>query len=268
MEEEVAIPSMPDPMVAIASAMLDAQGPRPTFADFATVPSSNPFVADASAQHVFITRHGARIDNGPDSDPQWLGKAGHGRRHDPHLSASGLQASEELAACLSAEAAGLAHVVSSPYVRCVQTADAVAARFNLGIKIEPGIAEVGASAHKLLSPAELAAHFPRVDTSYTPVMAHADLGAEHSDGQAAARACAAAKAVRARLEGPLLMVGHGASCLGLVQAFGGGGYVGYTSLTRFRRDASAHGGWTLRGEHGDVAHLSPGPRAAAAASAW
>ena len=42
--------SGPDPRVALASAMLEAQGPRPTFADFASVPSVNPFggAADTS----------------------------------------------------------------------------------------------------------------------------------------------------------------------------------------------------------------------------
>lgn len=33
----------PNPMVALAAAMLESQGPRPTFADFGAVPSDNPF---------------------------------------------------------------------------------------------------------------------------------------------------------------------------------------------------------------------------------
>ena len=52
-------------------------------------------------EHVFVTRHGARIDNGPDADRGWLSKAGHVRRDDPHLSSSGKIAAEELAAALA-----------------------------------------------------------------------------------------------------------------------------------------------------------------------
>ena len=255
---------MPNPMVALASAMLEAQGPRPTFADFANVPRSNPF--ESTQQHVYVTRHGARIDNGPDSDPLWHSKGGHHlSSDDPYLSPSGFVAAEELAARLSVEAAGIVHVVSSPYVRCIQTADAVAARFGVGIKVEPGISEVGAWAHTLLPPTELANRFPRIDTSYTPVLERTALTEEHSDGQAARRAFAAARAVRERLDGPVLLVGHGASCLGLVQAFGGSGYVGYTSLTRFRREAGG-GEWALVGELGDVSHLSD--QQTARGSAW
>ena len=33
----------PNPMVMVAKAMLEAQGPVPSYADFAAVPSGNPF---------------------------------------------------------------------------------------------------------------------------------------------------------------------------------------------------------------------------------
>ena len=48
--------------------------------------------------------------------------------------------------------------------------------------------------------------------------------------------------------------GHGASCLGIVRAFGGSGYVGYVSLSHFRRES---GGWRQVGELGDTSHLPP-----------
>ena len=171
----------------------------------------------------------------------------------------------ELAAALAAHEARVAHIVSSPYVRCVETADAVASRLGVPILIEPGIGEVGCAAHTLLSTDELGARFAHIDTAYVPCVARSDIPAEHSDGQAARRAHAAALAVRKRLRGPILLVGHGASCLGLVQAFGGSGYVGYTSLSHFARDADV-GRWALRGEQGDVSHLSD--KETARASAW
>ena len=263
--------TMPNPMVAIATAMMEVT-PRPTFDDFAgTVPANNPFAgaagaASAASHTVFVTRHGARIDNGPDRDPDWLRKSGHGRRDDPHLSPSGVVAAEELAARLAASDVQLVHIVSSPHVRCVQTADAVAARLQLSIKVEPGIAEVGASTHALLSLTELAAQYPRVDAAYVPAVARADLRVEHGDSEAAARARAAALAVRARLAGPVLFVGHGASCLGIVEAFGASGYVGYTSLTRFEQRGGPSGSWVLEGALGDVSHLSD--QATARRSAW
>ncbi len=218
-------------------------------------------------QHVFVTRHGARIDNGPDADPSWLSKAGHGRRDDPHLSPSGRIAAEELATALAASEVPPVHIISSPHVRCVETADAVAKRLRASIKVEPGISEVGSWAHKLLSLDELAERFPSVDPAYKPAVERSELGPESGDGQAARRARAAALAVRERLSGPILFVGHGASCLGLVGAFGASGYVGYTSLSHFARDpADGTGRWALRGELGDVSHLSD--QATARGSAW
>ena len=47
---------------------------------------------------VWVTRHGERIDN---LDSQWLEKAGHTRKDDPHLSKKGLVQARELAKALS-----------------------------------------------------------------------------------------------------------------------------------------------------------------------
>jgi len=217
-------------------------------------------------EHVFVTRHGARIDNGPDADRGWLSKAGHGRRDDPHLSSSGKIAAEELAAALANGGVfgQASHIICSPYVRCIETADAVAKRFGLPIKVEDGLSEVGTAAHTVLPLAELQQQFPSIDRSYDPVVPRSEIPLEHGDGQAAKRACAAATDVRQRLSGPLLLVGHGASCLGLVQAFGGSGYVGYTSLSHFAREDG--GEWRLRGQQGDVSHLTD--QATALRSAW
>lgn len=220
----------------------------------------------ASAEHVFVTRHGARIDNGPDADRNWLAKAGHSRREDPHLSPSGRIAAEELASALiRGQIFGQgSHVVCSPYVRCIETAEAVAKRFGLKIKVEDGLSEVGTADHKLLPLSELVQQFPSIDTTYEPVTPRSQIKPEVGDGQAARRARDTAIGVRRKLCGPLLLVGHGASCLGLVEAFGGAGYVGYTSLTHFLRDVGSE--WRLQGEQGDVSHLSD--QATALNSAW
>eukprot|EP01062_Namystynia_karyoxenos_P004814 TRINITY_DN11698_c0_g1_i1.p2 TRINITY_DN11698_c0_g1~~TRINITY_DN11698_c0_g1_i1.p2 ORF type:complete len:176 (+),score=51.60 TRINITY_DN11698_c0_g1_i1:238-765(+) len=156
------------------------------------------------------------------------------------------------------------HVVSSPFVRCVQTAAPVATALGTTIKIEPGICEVLSTFPPgLLSDEELRARFPLVDPAYTPVVPRTQLRRECGDSQAAQRAAAAALELRRRLRGPMLLVGHGASCLGCVRAFGGSGYVGYCSLTRF---APSGDGWVCIGTPGDCSHLTDAE--SALASAW
>ena len=214
------------------------------------------------AHAVYVTRHGARIDNGPDADRNWLRAAGHSRRDDPHLSPSGEQGAQELAQRLAADTPRVSHIVSSPFVRCVQTADAVAAALGLSIRVEPGVSEVLTTFPPgLLPEADLQARFPRIDAAYEPVVRRDELRRERGDGEAARRAERAAAEVSRRVQAEqpgqpscVLFVGHGASCLGIVEAFGGHGYVGYTSLSRF--DAAGSGGWRLVGRMGDVAHLS------------
>ena len=115
---------------------------------------------------------------------------------------------------------------------------------------------------RLAASTELAARW-RVDEAYTPVVGISDLQRERSDGEAARRAQRAAEEVRRRLDGPILFVGHGARCLGLVRAFGdAGGYVGYCTVSRFEL---AGGRWTTA-EFNDVGHLSD--KRTALDSAW
>eukprot|EP00668_Euglena_longa_P018854 GGOE01023501.1.p1 GENE.GGOE01023501.1~~GGOE01023501.1.p1 ORF type:complete len:236 (+),score=39.74 GGOE01023501.1:56-709(+) len=203
---------------------------------------------------VFVTRHGARIDN---VDYDWLRKAGHTRSDDPHLSSEGIQGAQQLAAHLQAtqDAHRLQHIVTSPFIRCVETADVIAEALGLPLLVEPGICEVLTTFPPgFLSTAELKERYPRIDLGCVPVVNRGDLRPEHGDGQAAARARQAAVEIRRRMNGPILFVGHGASCLGICNAFGGSGYIGYVSLSHFACDASRH--WRVI-EHGAVAHLTP-----------
>merc|ERR1712183_597583 len=111
----------------------------------------------------------------------------------------------------------------------------------------------------------LAKDFPTIDTSFKPVVDRTELRSEYSDGQAASRASQTATELRRRLTGPIVFVGHGASCLGIAEAFGRGDYIGYTSITRF---ASEGGRWRVVGSFGDVSHLSPDLAKQALASAF
>ena len=241
--------------------------------------------------NVYVTRHGARIDNGPDRDRKWLERAGHGRRHDAHMSPLGHTAASELATEFVkrqeqqqlSEPKILDYIVSSPFLRCMETAEAIAKSMNLKIMVEPGISEVGANSTQMASQIELKRKFAStIDHDYEPVMSRDELpgsnGGEWGDNAAARRACKVAQTIQRNLGGNILFVGHGASCLGLVNAFGGEGYVGYCSLTHFqwipssRSSSSASnsdeisGEWKLQGRFGDVTHLSD--KQTALDSAW
>ena len=73
--------SAPDPMVEVAKAMIEAQGPRPTFAEFAKVPQRNPFSATPTVQALlaesprrreFEQRHFDRADANHDAVLQFV----------------------------------------------------------------------------------------------------------------------------------------------------------------------------------------------------
>ena len=76
------------------------------------------------------------------------------------------------------------------------------------------------------------------------------------------------KKVRERLDdGHILFVGHGASCLGIARQFGGRGYVGYTSLSKFVQVSAGEGNKSWKCTmFGDVSHLSD--RQTSLDSAW
>lgn len=177
-----------------------------------------------SNSSVYLTRHGARIDT---DDPFWLDKCSHDRSDDPHLSPAGQTSASELAQAVNdLQQSGkckLMHIVSSPYIRCVETADAIAGILSVSIKIEPGIAEANTwNIPGFLDSSELKNQFPNIDNTYVPVMKKGDLSIEYSDGACAQRSSRTAMQVREKLDGDILFVGHGASSLGIAGAFGAG----------------------------------------------
>jgi len=208
---------------------------------------------------VYMVRHSARVDS---EGGGWTPLSGHSR-DDAHLSAGGMQASLELAERF--KSIPIAHIVSSPYIRCLQTVAPIAAAKNIPIKIEPGICEVlnGQYPPGFKSTEQLAHEFP-IDADYTPVMQKHDLKREWSDGDAADRSRLVATNTRNTLDGPILFCGHGASCLGIAEAFGDSGYVGYSSFSHYVLDG---GKWKVKAS-GDVSHLSEKLRKQSLASAW
>jgi transcription factor C subunit 7 len=211
---------------------------------------------------VYVIRHSARADR---DERNWMPLPGHSR-DDTHLSNNGQAATEQLTRRL--DDVKIRYIVSSPFLRCLQTVAPIAIRKKLRIQIEPGICEVlndGYYPPGFLDPQQLVeSHRFPIDVDYRPVVSREELRPERSDGEAAERSRRVALILRERLQGPILFCGHGASCLGITNAFGGSGYVGYSSLSHFRRDDK---GWHVV-TMGDVSFLSEHLKRQSEASAW
>ncbi|MGK5449292.1 bifunctional RNase H/acid phosphatase [Streptomyces radiopugnans] len=78
---------------------------------------------------------------------------------DPELSATGLRQAEAAASALAARGT-VQHVVSSPLVRCRQTARAVADRLGLGVEVEHDLREADFGAWEGLTFAEVRERYP------------------------------------------------------------------------------------------------------------
>lgn len=219
---------------------------------------------DSKSNDVFMVRHSARVDKEGSGSWNWTPLPGHAR-DDAHLSPGGIQASQELASRF--RDIPIAHIVSSPYIRCLQTVAPTAEEKNIPIKVEPGICEVlnGFYPPGFWNAKQLSMEFD-IDLDYVPVLQKDELKREWSDGDAANRSRRVATAVRNKLDGPILFCGHGASCLGIAQAFGGGGYVGYSSFSHYVLDDD-NNTWNVMA-FGDVSHLSEQLRKQSLASAW
>jgi broad specificity phosphatase PhoE len=229
--------------------------------DHSEGPSGTNANAEFHDDDVYVTRHSARADQ---DERYWMPLPGHAP-DDTHLSQQGQEATEQLTRRFAN--VHIQHIVSSPYLRCLQTVASIAIHKNIRIKIEPGICEVldGVYPPGFLDPQQLVdSHRFPIDLEYRPVVSREELRPERGDGDAAARSRRVAWTLRQRLRGPILFCGHGASCLGITAAFGGRGYVGYSSFSHFRRDANGWHAVTM----GDVSFLSEHLKRLSEASAW
>ena len=206
-----------------------------------------------------MTRHSARADK----DYNWKPLPGFSE-DDTECSQAGNRATQQLATAM--EKIPIDHIISSPFYRCIETVAPIARRKNIRIKVEPGICEVLTTFPPGFQDTDkLSTEFP-IDVEYKPVMKREDLRQEYSDSAAARRAGDTALTLRRRLEGSILFCGHGASCLGIGNAFGGSGYVGYSSISHFQNNGSA-GAWTNI-KMGDVSNLDKDLQKQSLASAW
>ncbi|MFH7030915.1 MAG: histidine phosphatase family protein [Heteroscytonema crispum UTEX LB 1556] len=205
------------------------------------------------SQIVWIARHANRLDF---VNPDWFLTAE--RRYDPPLSDDGFVQAKHLAKRLKEEK--IAHIFASPFLRTVQTANEVAEKLDLPIKLETGLSEWLNPAWmteepQRLSTSALAELFPRIDISYTPRIA-ANYPETHE--QVRARSAQTARCLVTEFSPQnILMVAHGASVLGA--AMGLVGDIAKTevkaSLCSLVKVVRQHPEWLLELK-GDTSHLN------------
>ncbi|QLE56714.1 histidine phosphatase family protein [Nostoc sp. TCL26-01] len=205
------------------------------------------------SQIVWIARHANRLDF---VNPDWFLTAQ--RRYDPPLSDDGIVQTKQLARRLQGEK--IAHIFASPFLRTVQTANAVAEVLDLPIKLETGLSEwlnpawMTEEPERLSTPA-LKELFPRIDTSYT-----AQIAAKYPETheQVRARSGQTARCLAADFfPDHILLVAHGASVLGAAM-----GLVGEIAKTEVKASLCSlvkvvrHNPEWLLELKGDTSHLS------------
>ncbi|MBW4593757.1 MAG: histidine phosphatase family protein [Brasilonema angustatum HA4187-MV1] len=205
------------------------------------------------SQIVWIARHANRLDF---VNPDWFLTAE--RRYDPPLSEDGMVQAQQLANRLKRE--HITHIFASPFLRTVQTANAVAEVLDLPIKLETGLSEwlnpvwMKEEPLRLLTRA-LAELFPRIDISYTPRIA---VNYPETYEKMQERSGQTARCLTTEFSPEnILFVGHGASVLGATI-----GLVGEIARTEVKASLCSlvkvvrqHPEWLLELK-GDTSHLT------------
>ncbi|MBD2445831.1 histidine phosphatase family protein [Nostoc sp. FACHB-152] len=205
------------------------------------------------SQIVWIARHANRLDF---VNPDWFLTAK--RRYDPPLSDDGFVQAKQLAQRLKTEK--IAHIFASPFLRTVQTANAVAEMLDLPINLETGLSEWLNPAWMTEEPERLSVSalkelFPRIDTSYTPRIA-AKYPETHEQVRSRSGQTARCLATEFFPEN-ILLVAHGASVLGAAM-----GLVGEVAKTEVKASLCSLVKVVLQGPEwllelkGDTSHLT------------
>lgn len=165
------------------------------------------------ARRVWAARHGSRLDF---VDPEWAENAR--RPFDPPLSEAGRRQARELGERLAVETS-VAYVVSSPFLRCVETAVLAAEALDLPVRLDNGLSEWMnrewfPAPPEIASVSELTNRFASIDASYRS-RGFASYG--ESGEEALLRSGRTARRLVSELEGDLLVVGHGVSVRGVLE---------------------------------------------------
>eukprot|EP00438_Fugacium_kawagutii_P009718 Skav211721 [mRNA] locus=scaffold2852:770568:775501:- [translate_table: standard] len=101
-------------------------------------PAEAPVSSDSVA--VAVVRHAERADAGHALDDWGCSEDAAAFPHDPPITAEGVQQAKELARDLKQQLVSLDVIISSPYLRCLQTAEVLAEEFGVFVLLD---AEVG-----------------------------------------------------------------------------------------------------------------------------
>ena len=160
-------------------------------------------------QTVWIARHGNRLDF---VQPEWFNTAA--RRYDPPLYDDGFIQAQELGQRLKPE--NITHIISSPFLRTIQTANEVAKILDLPIKLEAGLSEwhnpEWMSASPEIHPQQiLASQYPRIDWQY---QSHIIPQYPESEADVNQRTEKTIKQLVTEFKEDILIIGHGVSVYG------------------------------------------------------
>ena len=163
-------------------------------------------------QTVWIARHGNRLDF---VNPEWFNTAR--RRYDPPLSEDGFIQAQELGQRLKNQ--NISHIISSPFLRTIQTANEVAEALDLPIKLEAGLSEWfnpdWMDSHPEIHPQEfLAEEYPRIDWNYQSLVTPSY---PETQAKVTRRTKQTANKLIKEFAEDILLVGHGASVLGITR---------------------------------------------------
>jgi len=177
-------------------------------------------------QNIWLCRHGNRIDF---VDRNWKGS-------DPHLSVDGVEQAKQTGERLRGE--GICHIFASPFLRTVETAHYIAEAIDIPIWIEHGACEWlydkwFLSQPDFLPPAAMKERFPRVDTAYRTLVVPQY---PETTEQLQERCNRLKEAFESRYTNNFLMIGHGASVVGVAAGYGftlsGAGLCALTKIQR------------------------------------
>lgn len=201
-------------------------------------------------QTVWIARHGNRLDF---VNPEWFNTAE--RRYDPPLSEDGVIQAQELAARLKSE--NIAHIFASPFLRTVQTASEVAKVLDLPIKLEAGVCEWLNSSWMDASPEThpqelLAQEYPMIDWEYKSLVTPQY---PETETKLYRRTADTVSKLVQNFSENILIVGHGASVLGLAKGLVGGNIIFKVSICSLTKVVNRGNDWNIE-LIADTSHLS------------
>lgn len=202
-------------------------------------------------QAVWLARHGNRADY---VDPAWPETAA--RPDDPPLSDDGMAQAKQLAERLVRE--NLRYILASPFLRALETANAVAERLELPIWVETGVSELllrawYAAYPEYLSLPEAAARFPRIDPDYVPLVRPRFPETEAAMKERVSKTIR--QVLARRTEGDILIVAHGAPVRSIAYALVGEVQTVTSPLCCLIKVVEDGGRWRLALDGSDVSYL-------------